>query len=786
MDRQRIKEREGKCIQEHPPACTATCPAHVDARALVECARKGDFSGGLALFARIIPFPRIISRTCDRPCERVCKRSEVGEAVRVNDLERACVDLAGERPAPPRSLPRKEKRVAVVGAGMSGLTAAVQLALKGYAVVVFEASARLGGRVTAFPEAALPRQAIDADFEILRDLGVEVRHESPVGNAEGCRIRFDALVGDFDAVYLGTGPEAVDHLRLGLEQGDGGRVRLDPLTFATSEPKVFAGGGQRQGAEAYSSITSLQDGRHAAVSIDRFLQKVSLTASREQLGPLVTRLYTSTEGVEPLLAVRPADPLQGYTQAEAVEEAGRCLSCQCMECVKACEYLAHYGSYPKRYVRQIYNNDCVVMGARMLNRMVNSCALCGLCDAVCPENLGMGDTIREARQSLVKKKKMPPSPHDFALRDMAFSASEHFALARHAPGRESSSAIFFPGCQLCSSSPHHVARIYGHLQEKIPGGVGLHLGCCGAPADWAGRLDLFEAALKEVARTWAELGSSRIITACSSCYRVFQEHLPDAKVESLWPLLTDVGLPEPSQPSVRRVMAVHDPCATRSGGHIHDAVREILASRGVQVEELGFSRELTTCCGYGGLQAFANPEVADKTLARRIAESDADYVTYCAMCRDAFAAKGKRSLHVLDLVFGLDGAGEADPAARPGPTFSERHENRARLKARLLRDLWGERPDGEGDAMRVTLAIPPEVLAAMEKRMILVEDVERVVAHAESSGEKIENRTTGRTVARHRPAAVTYWVEYSREGSGADARFVIHSAYSHRMQVGRS
>jgi Fe-S oxidoreductase len=168
--------------------------------------------------------------------------------------------------------------------------------------------------------------------------------------------------------------------------------------------------------------------------------------------------------------------------------------------VKACEYLAHYGSYPKRYVRQIYNNDCVVMGARMLNRMVNSCALCGLCETVCPEKTGMGEVVREARQSLVKKGKMPPSAHDFALRDMAFSGSEHFALARHAPGQRSSGALFFPGCQLCSSSPDHVARIYEHLLQRIPGGVGLHLGCCGAPADWAGRQDLFREALTRSGR----------------------------------------------------------------------------------------------------------------------------------------------------------------------------------------------------------------------------------------------------------------------------------------------
>jgi glutamate synthase (NADPH) small chain len=817
MDRQRVREREMQCTQEQPPACTASCPVHVDARAMIELVGKGDLSGGLGLFANIIPFPRIVSRICDRPCEGACKRREAGEVVRINALERACVDLAEKRPAPPRSLPRKEKRVAVVGAGLSGLTAAVDLAKKGYQVLVLEANARPGGRARSSPE--LSPAAIDADLEVLGQLGIEVRCESRVGEEEGSRVRFDGLVGEFDAVYLGPGPASVEGLLPGLELGEGGRIRIDPLTFATSHPKVFAGGGQRQGATRYSPISSLQDGRYAAVSIDRFLQRASLTASRDGQGSYATRLFTSTEGVEALAAIRPAEPLQGYTRAEAVEEARRCLSCQCLECVKACEYLAHYGSYPKRYVRQIYNNDSIVMGARQLNRMVNSCALCGLCEAVCPEKLSMGEVVREARASLVKKGKMPPSAHEFALRDMAFSGSEHFALARHAPGQATSSALFFPGCQLSASSPQHVVRAYQHLREKIPGGVGLHLGCCGAPADWASRQDLFEGTLQELARTWAGMGSPRVITACSSCHRVFREHFPDAEVESLWTVLEEVGLPEPALRWRPRALAVHDPCATRGEAGIQDAVRRIVARLGVQVEELGYGRELTTCCGYGGLQSFANREVADKAVLRRIGESAADYVTYCAMCRDNFSAKGKRSWHVLDLLFGAGsgdgpvaaagtpgdtnggqgGAGcdaavgaEADPAARRGPTFSQRHENRARLKKRLLRDLWAERTaragDPEGDPMK--LVVSPEVRASMEKRMILIEDVERVIAHAEESGQKMADQTTGRTIASYRPATVTYWVEYSSqqsvEGSHDGTTLVVHNAYSHRMQVGGS
>ena len=161
---------------------------------------------------------------------------------------------------------------------------------------------------------------------------------------------------------------------------------------------------------------------------------------------------------------------------------------------------------------------------------------------------------------------------------MAFSTSEAFSLARHQPGRETSSDVFFPGCQLSASSPGQVFEIYEYLQQRIEGGVGLILGCCGAPAEWAGRKETFGDTLGLVRAQWEQLGSPPVITACSSCYRMFKDHAPAMPVESLWTVLDRAGLPPSAGSASSAVVALHDPCTTRYESDLQDAVRRLLAS----------------------------------------------------------------------------------------------------------------------------------------------------------------------------------------------------------------
>ena len=767
MDQKELRLLENRCIQEEPPECTAACPIHVDARAFVGHMSRGASQDAWKVLRKTMPFPGILGRICDAPCRDRCKRREAGQAIEIGLLERACVLTPAPKQRIP-ALPKKNKRVAMAGSDLDSLTAAWDLARKGYGVTLFEAGEQPGGSLLAIPEAVLPRDVVAEEIRELSLLGVEIRLNAPVRDAH-----FLAdLRSGFDAVYLGL--EGAD----ALQNEAGGVFVRGFIQQDTRSLHLPAGGGRGEGSgPMLSPVFLAAQGRLAATSMDRYLQNVSLTAGREREGPFSTRLYTRTDQVAPLPVVRPQNPALGYSPDEAIQEAGRCLQCQCLECVRVCAYLERFGGYPKKYAREIYNNASIVMGSRQANKLINSCSLCGLCEAVCPEDFAMQTLCLEARRDMVQKGRMPPSAHEFALLDMAFSNSDQFAMARHEPGLNTSAAVFFPGCQLSASSPEMVKRAYAHLRRILSGGTGLMLGCCNAPAAWAGQMDQFEAEFSRLRDQWMALGKPDIIPACSTCYQVLKTHLPEAKIASLWQVLDEKGLPADLSVKNVRPLAVHDPCTTRHEPGIQQNVRTLLHRLGQAVEEMELGRNYTECCGFGGLMKNANPDLAKTVVQRLSGKSSADYLTYCAGCRDNLAASGKRAVHILDVIF-PDAAGP-DPGDRKRPGWSLGQENRIRLKEELLKELWQEGSGKMEDPEKIVLNIPPEVRQILEERRILVSDIQKVIQHAESTGETLVHPETGHVMAAFKPYKATFWAEYSKSGSG----FTLHNAYSHRMEV---
>lgn len=736
---------EERCTQEAAPQCTAACPMHLDARAFCTHLAKRQWDKAWSLAVRTLPLPGLVARCCDAPCQKECLRRDLGGAIAMGELERYCARVA--RPiGPPRPLPSRHWEVTVLGSGVSGLCTAWELARRGFEVTLYRTA------LAGIPE-TVPTDVIDAELENLKRLGVVPAPTPALGPG-----LIETLLADAKAVFVDA--DAAPEFLAGLGEPDA-------VTCATARTGLFA---NRPGEPSFALRAAI--GRRVAVSLERFLQGVSLNTAREGEGPYRTRLVTDLTAAAPVPAIAPGT---GFTEETAAAEAGRCLDCQCLTCVKHCVFLEHYKSYPKAYARQIYNNSSNVVGIRQANTMINSCMLCGLCEELCPGRFSMATVCLDARRGMVGRNRMPPSAHEFALRDMAFANSDRCALARHAPGTTASRYLFFPGCQLTACDPGGVAAAYADLRHRL-GDVGLLLSCCGAPARWSGRETVFQEAMAALGEQWRALGRPGLIVACPTCRATLAEGLPEASLSSYWSLLRTIGPPRGAVAALDVRLAVNDPCAARHDEALRQDVRILLRNCGVTPVEPALSGRTTECCGYGGLLVEANPELGARAARHRAEAASEDFVTYCAMCRNMLAKSGKRSLHLLDLLFPR----EVDPAARPAVGYSRRRENRAHLRERLLAEVWRE-PTAADKARFETVPVTCTAEAArrMEARRILVSDIQKVLAHVEETGRRFVQAETNHFLAAFQPAVVTYWVEYELTTAG----YLVHNTWSHRFQI---
>ena len=407
LSQQTLHELEAKCIKEQPPAAMAACPLHVDCRGICNAIAAADFNTARELFEKSSVFPKITSCLCEGPCQNACLRHPLGGALHLQQLEMAAVTYGTLRPKR-QFLPKKAEKIAVIGAGLTGLSAALELGKKGYAVAVFEESPLPGGWL--LNNRKLPASILEEELKKLSQYKIEIHTCHKVASIE-------AFKKEFQSIFIAWGKKETP-------------ISVHPLTRFWKD-SVFAGGDAIR-SEHGSVPESIADRKSSAISIDRFLKKVSLEAGREDEFSSYTNLHVKTEKTPPLSS-KIIHPDSLLTKEEAIEEAERCLLCTCTDCIEACTFMKNYKSYPKKYLREIYNNLAIAMGTRHANKMINSCSLCGQCASVCPHGLDLGEVIQEARNIMVSKRKMPASAFDFALKDMAFSNSEECFLAKNAP-----------------------------------------------------------------------------------------------------------------------------------------------------------------------------------------------------------------------------------------------------------------------------------------------------------------------------------------------------------------
>lgn len=207
--------------------CVTLCPAHVNVPAYIALAEEGRFAEAVKMIRKDNPFPTACALVCEHPCEERCRRTMVDAPVNIRGIKKYIVDtVAADTVETPAPLPSTGKRVAVVGAGPSGLTCAYFLALMGHEVVVHEARKKLGGMMRyGIPAYRFPRERLDEDIRAILGAGsIEVKTECAVDAAEMAK-----LAGWYDAVYVAIGAQGGKTLALEGADAEGVMSAVDLL-----------------------------------------------------------------------------------------------------------------------------------------------------------------------------------------------------------------------------------------------------------------------------------------------------------------------------------------------------------------------------------------------------------------------------------------------------------------------------------------------------------------------------------------------------------------------------
>ena len=233
---QLLSDHNADCVAP----CVTTCPANIDIQTYLHQVFNGNFESALRVIKDKNPFPLVCGRVCPHPCEAKCRRNLIDSPVAINNVKRfvADWDVARETPWLPRINNPSGKRIAVVGAGPSGLSTAYYSAINGHEVTVFERQRYAGGMMRfGIPEYRLPKDTLDKEIELITKLGVKII----TGKALGTHIRLEDLQNDFDAVYLAIGSWRATPLQIDGENSKGVFLGIQYLEQVTNGVEIDLG-----------------------------------------------------------------------------------------------------------------------------------------------------------------------------------------------------------------------------------------------------------------------------------------------------------------------------------------------------------------------------------------------------------------------------------------------------------------------------------------------------------------------------------------------------------------
>ena len=242
-----IKNGRCTCTYSQPVACVTLCPAHVDIPGYIALVGEGRYADAIRLIRKDNPFPTTCGFICEHPCEARCRRNMMDDAINIRGLKRVAADFAGEVP-PPVCAPSTGKKVAVLGGGPGGLSAAYYLQLMGHKTTVFEMLPKLGGMLRyGIPNYRLPKDRLDDDIKAILKTGVEVKYGVKIGKD----VSIQQLREEYDAVLIAIGASTDKGLGLEGEDAEGviSAIELlrnvgegNAMDFSGKEVAVIGGG----------------------------------------------------------------------------------------------------------------------------------------------------------------------------------------------------------------------------------------------------------------------------------------------------------------------------------------------------------------------------------------------------------------------------------------------------------------------------------------------------------------------------------------------------------------
>ncbi len=259
------------CLSAIPQSipCVANCPAGVDIPGYVALVGKKRYADAVRLIRKDNPFPTACALVCEHPCETRCRRTLLDAPVNIRGLKRTAVDRAGDVPAP-ACMESTGKRVAIIGGGPSGLSAAYYLQLMGHQCTVFEKHKKLGGMlIYGIPAYRLPREQLQRDIDCILSTGVEAKLNVNVGVGE---YTMERLREEYDAVYISIGAHTDKKVGIDGEDAKGvlsaveflGKIGDNEIPDLTGKKVCIIGGGNvamdctrsaiRCGAESVSIV----------------------------------------------------------------------------------------------------------------------------------------------------------------------------------------------------------------------------------------------------------------------------------------------------------------------------------------------------------------------------------------------------------------------------------------------------------------------------------------------------------------------------------------------------